>query len=113
MMRRNLFWLSDEVILEALQTFGRDGRGKDGIIGLIHRAIRADVKHAITLLTAITPKLLEANIVRTEVTYRTIAELDAGLAQLGLPRTAAIFDLDYSTGQDEESEPIEAEIVKG
>jgi hypothetical protein len=86
---------SQAVILEALHTFGEDGRGRNGIIGLIHRAIREDVKHAIHLLVAITPKLLEHNITRTEVHFTTIEQLDAELAKQGLPPTQQIFAVDF------------------
>jgi hypothetical protein len=91
---------SQAVILEALETFGRDGRGKDGIIGFIHRALHEDVKHGISLLLGITPKLLEASIVRTEVRIETVQQLDASLQAVGLPPTnqlfnGEVFKLDY------------------
>jgi hypothetical protein len=87
---------SQAVILEALETFGRDGRGKDGIIGFIHRALHEDVRHGVSLLLGITPKLLEANIIRkTEVSFQSVEDLDRDLAAHGLPPTREIFALDY------------------
>jgi hypothetical protein len=93
---------SQTVILEALETFGRDGKGKDGVIGFLHRAFHEDVKHGVNLLIAITPKLLEANIIKAELHFQTIAELDQDLAKAGLPPSKEIFALDFKG-----TEPIE------
>ena len=90
--------------MEALHTYGEDGSGRGGVIGLLHGAFREDIKHAISLLIAITPKLLEQNITRTDITYKTIAELDADLASHGLPTSHEVFRLDFSTGPVEEAE---------
>jgi hypothetical protein len=99
---------SQAVILEALETFGEDGRGRNGIIGLIHRAVREDVKHAISLLIAITPKLLEHNITKkTEVTFQTIAELDADLRAHGLPESKEIFAISYKNSGPSDDEQLD------
>jgi hypothetical protein len=95
------------LILEALHTYGEDGSGRGGVIGLLHGAFRQDIKHAINLLVAITPKILEQNITRTDVIYKTIAELDEDLAKHGLPTSHEVFRLDFSTGPIEEAEILE------
>ena len=51
------------------------------------------------LLKTITPRELAvaASITRTDVVYKTIAELDQDLAQHGLPTSHEIFKLDYGS----------------
>jgi hypothetical protein len=93
------------LILEALHTYGKDGSGRGGVIGLLHGAFREDIKHAISLLIAITPKLLEQSV-RAEVIYRTIAEVDSELASHGLPTSHEIFKIDFGG-----SDSTEAEVV--
>ena len=43
----------------------------------------------------ITPKQVDAVITRTDITYRTLAELDADLRSHGLPTSQEVFKLDY------------------
>jgi hypothetical protein len=62
----------------------------------------------VSLLIAITPKILEQNITRTEMTFKTLAEVDSELMARGLPTSQEIFKLDFSGS----SEPDEAELVE-
>ena len=98
------------LILEALHTYGEDGSGRGGVIGLLHGAFRQDIKHAVNLLIAVTPKLLEQNITRTDITYKTLAELDADLASHGLPTSQEVFKLSFKSSDPTEAD--EAELLE-
>lgn len=87
--------LSREAIVEALCAFGEDGKGKNAMVGFCLAAIRKDIRNGVTMLQMITPKQVDAVITRTDVTYRTLAELDADLASHGLPTSQEVFRLDY------------------
>jgi hypothetical protein len=87
--------LSREAITEALCAYGSDGRGKDGMVGFCLAAIRKDIRNGVTMLNMITPRHVDATITRTDVIYKTIAQLDQDLAQAGLPTSGEVFQIDY------------------
>jgi phage gp37-like protein len=60
-------------------------------------------------LQLITPRQLHAEVMRTNIEIKTIAELDAELQRQGLPKTAEIFPLSFASSADDE--PVEAEVV--
>lgn len=96
--------LSREAIVEALCAYGENGKGKNAMVGFCLAAIRKDIRNGVTMLQMITPKQVDATITRTDVTYRTLAELDADLRSHGLPTSQEVFKLDYkgSTAIDPE-----------
>ncbi len=96
--------LAREAIVEALCAYGQDGKGKNAMVGFCLAAIKADIRNGVTMLNMITPKQVDAVITRTDITYRTLAELDADLASHGLPTSQEVFKLDYkgSTAIDAE-----------
>lgn len=98
------------VILEALHTYGKNGTGRGGIIGLLHGAFRQDIRHAISLLITITPKILEQNITRTAEVLLSIEDVDRSLRQAGLPTTSEVFRLDWR-GSDPVEEDTEGELA--
>jgi hypothetical protein len=70
----------------------------------------------VSLLTAIVPKEVAATITRnSEVTFSSIAELDADLAKHGLPPTREIFAIDYGNAApaDEVVEVAKAVVEEG
>jgi hypothetical protein len=87
--------LSREAIVEALCLYGENGKGKNAMVGFCLAAIRKDIRNGVTMLSMITPKQVDAVITRTDITYRTLAELDADLASHGLPTSQEVFKLDY------------------
>ena len=97
--------LSREAIVEALCAYGEDGKGKNAMVGFCLAAIRKDIRNGIIMLQMITPKQVDATITRTDVVYRTLADLDSNLATLGLPTSSEIFKLDYA------GDTLEAEVV--
>lgn len=103
--------LSREAIVEALCAHGEDGKGKNAMVGFCLAAIRKDIRNGVTMLQMITPKQVDATITRTDITYKTLAELDSSLATLGLPSSQEIFKLDYkgSSADAEELAVIEAD----
>ena len=80
--------------------YGSDGEGTDGIAGLVYAAVKADIRNAIPLLSVVTPKQLHAEVMRTNIEIKTVADLDAELQRQGLPATREIFALDFSRGED-------------
>jgi hypothetical protein len=100
---------SRDAIIEGLSRYGSDGKGKDGLVGFVLAAVRKDLRNGVTMLGMVTPKQVDAVITRGEVTYTTIAELDADLAKHGLPVSSEIFKIDYRGTSVPEAE--EAEIV--
>ena len=97
-------------ILRGLAAYGLDGEGTDGIAGLVYAAVKADIRNAIPLLSVVTPKQLHAEVMRTNIEIKTIAELDAELERQGLPRTAEIFPLSYRSDADAEPTELELEV---
>lgn len=87
--------LSREAIVEALCAYGEDGQGKNAMVGFCLAAIRKDIRNGVTMLNMITPKQVDAIITRTDITYRTIQDVDTALANHGLPTSQEIFKLDY------------------
>ena len=87
--------LSREAIVEALCAYGEDGKGKNAMVGFCLAAIRKDIRNGVTMLNMITPKQVDAIITRTDITYRTIQDVDSALANHGLPSSQEIFKLDY------------------
>lgn len=87
--------LSREAIVEALCAYGQDGKGKNAMVGFCLAAIKKDIRNGVTMLQMITPKQVDAVITRADVTYRTLAELDADLRSHGLPTSQEVFKLDY------------------
>jgi ethanolamine utilization protein EutP (predicted NTPase) len=101
-------------ILRGIASHGVDGKGTGGIAGAVYRAVADNSKNAVSLLNAIVPREVAATITRTDVTYKTISELDQDLARAGLPSSREIFQLDFkdsSTPEDEVAEVVET--VKG
>ena len=101
--------LSREAIVEALCAYGSDGKGKDAMVGFCLAAIRKDIRNGVTMLAMITPKQVDATITRTDVVYRTLADLDSNLATLGLPTSSEIFKLDYA-GDTIEADSVSATL---
>jgi len=100
---------SREAIVQALNAYGRDGKGKDGMVGFCLRLLDENVENGLTLLQLITPRQLHAEVTRhSDVVYRTIGELDCELQKRGLPSSAEIFRLDFKGSEPAE----EAEIVE-
>lgn len=87
--------LTREAIIEALCAYGENGKGKNAMVGFCLAAIRKDIRNGVTMLQMITPKQVDAVITRTDITYRTLAELDADLRSHGLPTSQEVFKLDY------------------
>jgi hypothetical protein len=98
---------SREAIIEALNRYGSDGEGTDGMVGFCLRLLREDIQNGMTMLQMITPRAVDAVITHEPVKYQTVADIDADLAQAGLPPMRDIFRIDYGR-----EEPIqEAEVV--
>ena len=87
--------LSREAIVEALCAYGEDGKGKNAMVGFCLASICYDIRNGVTMLNMITPKQVDAIITRTDITYRTIQDVDSALANHGLPSSQEIFKLDY------------------
>jgi hypothetical protein len=83
--------MTQEAILEGLSLCG----GRDGLVGFVVKAVRKDIRNGVTMLNMITPRMIDAHITRTDVTYKTIADLDQELSRQGLPPSSQIFALDY------------------
>ena len=96
-------------IIRGLAAYGLDGEGTDGIAGLVYAAVKADIRNAIPLLSVVTPKQLHAEVMRTNIEIKTIADLDAELERQGLPLTREIFQVQYRSESDEDA--TEAELV--
>jgi hypothetical protein len=96
-----------EAIARGLAMYGHAcGRTDlDGLSAFVYKCAEADLELGARLLMCITPKQVDATITRNDVVYKTIEELDQDLVQRGLPATAEIFQLDYSS----EAEVVEAE----
>ena len=88
---------SREAIVAALNAYGRDGAGKQGMIGFCLRLLDEDIgRNGLALLSLITPRQLHAEVTsRNEQVLLTIADLDQDLARRRLPCTQEIFKLDY------------------
>ena len=79
------------------------------MVGFCLAAIRKDIRNGVTMLAMITPKQVDATITRTDVVYRTLADLDSNLATLGLPTSSEIFKLDYA-GDTIEADSVSAPL---
>jgi hypothetical protein len=93
-------------ILSGIAMHGSDGKGTGGIAGAVYAACAENLRNAVSLLCAITPKMVEANITKTEVHFTSVAELDQDLAKAGLPPTREIFALDYRGDPAESAQDI-------
>ena len=74
-------------ILAGIAAHGSDGRGAGGVAGAVYRAVADNPRNAVSLLCAICPREVTADIRRTEVSITTIADLDTQLRAMGLPGT--------------------------
>jgi hypothetical protein len=89
--------LRDAVLLAAEQS-GADGNGKDGLVGYLRWASRAQPAAFLTLLS----KTLAINVtgqldIAKEITYRTVEEVERDLEARGFPKEALkLFDLELT-----------------
>jgi hypothetical protein len=104
--------LAREAIVEGLSLYGENGKGKNGMVGFVLAAIRKDIRNGVSMLGMICPKQVDAVITRTDVVYKTIAELDSDLAKRGLPGSQEIFKLEYKTTDDDDVVVVAEEVIK-
>jgi hypothetical protein len=106
-------------ILAGIAAHGSDGKGSGGVAGAVYRAVADNPRNAVSLLCAITPRELQADIRRTEVQITSLADLDSELQRMGLPTTdrlfaRPIFECDFKgtpVPETEEAEVVEAEVA--
>lgn len=100
-------------ILAGIAAHGSDGRGAGGVAGAVYRAVADNPRNAVSLLCAICPREVTADIRRTEVSITTIADLDTQLRAMGLPGTDQLFSGPLFEVDFKGSDPIpEAEILE-
>jgi hypothetical protein len=83
--------LTREAIFEGLSRCG----GREGMVGFVIRATEDNLKNGVAMLNMITPRIVDAMITRTDVIFRSIADVDTELAKHGLPTSQEIFKLDF------------------
>jgi hypothetical protein len=77
--------LLKEAVMEAAELEGSDGEGKDGLIGLLRRIAKEDIKTFAMLLARAMPLQIEGrNDVRVEVMYDSVEEVRDELAARGI-----------------------------
>ena len=74
--------------------------------GFCLRLLDENIENGLTLLQLITPRQLHAEVMRTNVEIKTIAELDAELQKAGLPPMRQVFSLDYKGSPNPDDEAI-------
>jgi hypothetical protein len=97
-----------EAILLAAEAVGSNGRGKDGLMGYLINAARTEPKSFLTLLGRIIPLQVAGQSDEPEVIYRTIEQLQAVLAEKGLPVPSLLLEytpepIDYSAEEHGEA----------
>jgi len=74
-----------ELLLQAAELEGSDGKGKDGILGLLRRLAKEDLKTFALLLGRVMPLQLDVRSdVKVDVTYRSVAEVKKDLEERGI-----------------------------
>jgi hypothetical protein len=87
----NISRLTREAIFDGLSRCG----GHEGMVGFVIRATEDNLKNGVAMLNMITPRIVDAMITRTDVIFRSIADVDTELAKHGLPTSQEIFKLDF------------------
>jgi hypothetical protein len=73
-----------EALIEALNEFGRDGKGKDGMKGFFMRMCELKPELIMTTVRAITPMYVRVERADPPKQYKTLDEVRAELSQYGL-----------------------------
>jgi len=74
-----------ELLLQAAELEGSDGEGKDGILGLLRRLAKEDLRTFAILLGRVMPLQIETRSdVRVDVTYRSVEEVRRDLEDRGI-----------------------------
>jgi hypothetical protein len=93
-------------ILRGIAAHGADGKGEGGIAGAVYRAVADSSRNAVSLLCAITPKEISAQINKVEtIRYKSINDVAADLEKMGI-RMPELFGPDF-VGDEVEVEVLE------
>ena len=77
--------LLKEAVIEAAELEGFDGKGKDGVVGLLRKICKKDLKTFAMLMARAMPLQIEGrNDVRVEVLYDSIEDVRQELAERGI-----------------------------
>ena len=78
--------LLKEAILMAAELEGRDGEGKDGLVGMLRRIANEDIRSFAILLGRVLPlqQIETRSDVKVEVAYRSVAEVRRDLEDRGI-----------------------------
>jgi hypothetical protein len=71
-----------EALINAVNRFGEDGRGKDGLEGFLFKMCAEEPKSVMTMLQGTMPTRI--TVERRPKRYRTLDEIRAELAQCGI-----------------------------
>ena len=81
--------LLKDLIMQAGELEGSDGEGKDGMLGLLRRLAKEDLRTYAMLLARIIPLQVEARTdMRVDVVYRSVEEVRAELEERGISMEA-------------------------
>ena len=81
--------LVKDAVLMAAEANGSDGKGKDGLLGFMLRAIDEDFRGFLMLLGRIMPMQVETRTdLKTEIVYRSVTEIRREMASRGIDMKA-------------------------
>lgn len=83
-------WLRELVVM-AGELAGEDGNGKDGMLGYLTRIARQKPELYVPLLAKVIPHIVQSPD-QPEKEYRTREEIQAELAQRGLPTSGVLIN---------------------